>query len=117
VGTIIYEFADESDYVTGREGLFGLRTPTGPKPAYTELKTLLATPDGKENFPGWLANYSKGVKSDVGAVVTSEGGGEWTVYLMKEQQDKATIVMPDGFPQKKYRVTMDASMKVVQVTS
>jgi hypothetical protein len=118
VGTIIYEFADESDYVAGREGLFGVRTPTAPKPAYTELRTLLATPDGKEEFPGWLANYSKGVKSDVGAVVTSEGGGQWTVYLMQEQQDKATIVLPDGAGGKKrYKVAMDESMKVVQVTA
>jgi hypothetical protein len=117
VGTIIYEFADESDYVTGREGLFGLRTPTAPKPAYAQLRTLLNTHDGKEKFPGWLANYSRGVESDVGAVVTSEGSGQWTVYLMKEHQDRATIVMPGGLGNKtRYRVAMDESMKVVHVT-
>jgi hypothetical protein len=116
VGTIIYEFADESDYVQGREGLFGIRTPTAPKPAYNGLHTLLATPDGKEEFPGWLANYSKGVKSDVGAVVTSEGAGHWTVYLMREQQDTATIVMPRQAGKRRYTVQMDESMKVVHVT-
>jgi hypothetical protein len=116
VGTLIFEFADESQYVEGREGYFGIRYPDGPKPAYTRMATLLATPDGNEEFPGWLADYSKGVQSDAGAVVTSEGQGQWTVYLMKEQQDQATIVMPTQQGNERYSVDMDESMVVVPVS-
>jgi hypothetical protein len=115
VGTLLFELADESDYVEGREGHFGLRYPTKPKPAYNAITTLLATPDGKEKFHGFLDEYARGIESDVGAVVTSEGGKKWTVYLMKEKQSRATIVVKTSTGHRRYKVPLTTSMVVVQV--
>jgi hypothetical protein len=117
VGTLIFEFVDESDYVPGREGHFGMRYPTKPKPAYPEVQTLLASPDGKEDFPGYLADYTKGVRSDAKAVVTSEGGQVWTVYLMKEEQDSATVVVRTSTRKRRYEVALTDSMVAIQVTA
>jgi hypothetical protein len=97
VGTIIYELADESQYVQGREGVFGLRKPDGPKPAYLAVQKLLATPDGRELFDGSLAPYSQGVESDCEGVVTSEGQGNFTVYLLRGKQMSATLELPPQF--------------------
>ncbi len=94
IGTLLYEFADESQHVAGREGMFGLMEPVNPKPAYEEVRTLLATQDGGQSFPGSLAAFSKGVESDTEAVVTSDGNGKWTVYLLKEKQAAVTLVVP-----------------------
>lgn len=118
VGTLLYEFADESQYLPGREGLFGLRKPTQPKPAYTMIHTLLAAPDGGQPFHGWLAEYAPGVESDVGAVVTSEGGGTWTVYLMRKNQGHVTIVYQtaSGVTQRR-TVSLGSSMVIVTLTS
>jgi hypothetical protein len=93
-GTVLYEFADESQYVQGREGLFGMRMAEHTKPAFTAVKTLLATPDGSQPFVGWLGAYSKGVPSDTDHVVTSEGQGHWTVYLLRDSQHRAALVLP-----------------------
>ena len=118
VGTVLYEFADESQYLEGREGLFGLRTPTQPKPAYGRIHTLLALPDGNQPFNGWLADYAPGVPSDVGAVVTSEGDGHWTVYLMRQEQDSATIVFdPHRGPRQRRTVALSSSLVVVELSS
>jgi hypothetical protein len=94
VGTILYEFADESQYVQGREGLFGMRMAAKLKPAFTSVKTLLATPDGNQPFVGSLSAFSKGVPSDTDFVVTSEGKGRWTVYLLRDKQQHAGLVLP-----------------------
>lgn len=96
VGTMLYEFADESQYVPGREGMFGMMKPVDPKPAYRTVQTLLATKDGGQKFDGRLGHYAQGVDSDTEAVVTSEGNGKWTVYLMRSKQDTATLVLPPG---------------------
>lgn len=117
VGTLLYEFADESQYVQGRDGLFGTRYPDKPKPAYNGIKTLLATPDGGEPISGYIAPYAKGLRSDVQSVVTSEGGGNWTVYLLKEQQDQATVVVNTSSGKHRYKVDLDESMVVLQVSS
>ncbi len=118
VGTLLYEFADELQYLAGREGHFGLRTPTQPKPAYSMIHTLIALPDGNQQINAWLADYSSGVESDTGAVVTSEGSGRWTVYLMRRTQGRATIVFdpPSGARQRR-TVALDKSMVVVHLTS
>lgn len=116
VGTVLYEFADESQFMPGREGLFGLRTPFQPKPAYSMLHTLLALPDGNLRFDGWLTDYSSGVRSDVGAVVTSEGHDAWTVYLMRRNQNRATIVFnPNRGPQQRRTVSLTDSLMVVHL--
>lgn len=127
VGTMIYELADESQYVQGREGIFGMMQPVDPKPAYVEVQTLLATPDGKQAFDGWLAAYSKGVESDADAIVTSEGDGMWTVYLMKEKQPTLTLVLPAKLSadtgtlsrgsagNKRYAIAMTETLTVVHV--
>jgi len=118
VGTVLYGFADEWQYLPGREGHFGLRTPTQPKPAYSMLHTLLALPDGSQSFHGWLADYSTGVDSDVGAVVTSEGGGRFTVYLMRRKQERAMIVFaPVNGPHQRRSVALTESMVVVHLSS
>jgi hypothetical protein len=116
VGTLLYEFADESQNVPGREGLFGLRTPTRPKPAYAEIHTLLATRDGKEPIDAWLGDHRPGVRCDAGAVVTSEGGGRWTVYLLRHSQGSATIFLKTGpKSSKRYSVALRNSMTVVHI--
>lgn len=97
VGTLIYELGDESQYVQGREGLFGLVTPTAPKVGFTSIQTLLAPADGNEDFPGTLAAYQTGVDSDAQIVVTSEGNGNWTVYLLQQTQNRATLVLPASY--------------------
>jgi hypothetical protein len=117
VGTLLYEYADESQYVQGRAGHFGLRYPDAPKPAYTRIQTLLATPDGDEPIHAHLADYARGVESDADAVVTSEGGGNWTVYLLKQTQDKATIVLHTATGHRRYHVNLDESLVVVPVSS
>jgi hypothetical protein len=127
VGTLIYELADESQYVPGREGLFGLISPTGDKLGYDMVQTLLATPDGGEQFPGSLAPTSTGVDSDALSVVTSEGNGNWTVYLMKQTQNKVNLVLPQTYAADlgkmslnsdgtaKYTISFDETMMIVHV--
>ena len=127
VGTILYELVDESQYVAGREGLFGLRKPNGTKLAYLAVQKLLATPDGREPFDGWLAPYATGVESDCEAVVTSEGKSCWTVYLLKHSQATATLVLPPqykadngsfsygGDGRRRYTVQLNETMTTVQV--
>jgi hypothetical protein len=127
VGTILYELADESQYVNGREGLFGLRKPDDTKPAYDAIFDLLSRADGGEDFVGTLANYSRGVESDTNAVVTSEGRGRFTVYLLKASQTTATLVLPaeyaadsgtlsiDADGTRRYTVSLRETMTTVQV--
>jgi hypothetical protein len=127
VGTLIYELADESQYVPGREGLFGLVTPTLPKTGYTMTQSLLTTPDGGEDFPGSLGTLS-GVESDAQIIVTSEGGGNWTVYLMKQQQGKVTLILPSSYTcdigifsqgnggNNRYTINFDNTMMVAHVS-
>jgi len=129
VGTILYEFADESQYVAGREGMFGMMKPVDYKPAYVRVRTLLATTDGNEAFDGRLAHFDKDVASDTGVVVTSEGNGRWTVYLMKETQDSVTLVLPPTLHadrgtrttgnagNNRYAITLFETLTVIQVTS
>lgn len=115
-GTVLYELADESPYKPGREGLFGLRTPTQPKPAYGRIRTLLATRDGGQRIDAWLGDYAQGVPCDAGAVVTSEGAGAWTVYLLRNNQPRATIfVVPRQGGTKRYDVQLTQSMTVVPI--
>jgi hypothetical protein len=127
VGTMLYGFADESQYVPGREGLFGLMTATAPKPAYSEIQALMKSPDGTQAFHGRLASLAKNVESDTGAVVTSDGGNTWTVYLLRETQTATTLVIPQQFSadcgsftlgsggNRRYSVTLTESMTVVHV--
>lgn len=118
VGTVLYEFADESEYVEGREGLFGLRTATQPKPAYSLIHTLLATRDGNQTFRGELANYAPGVPSDAGVVVTGEGAGKWTVYLMRREQDRATIIFdPKHGRRQRQTIALTKSLMIVHLES
>lgn len=129
VGTMLYEFADESQYVRGREGMFGLMHPVEKKPAYRSIEKLLATADGSQGFPGWLARSDKGVESDTRVVVTSEGGGKWTVYLLRGQQDFVTLVLPPGLRasvgslttgtkgNRRYPIKMTQTLTTVQVTT
>jgi hypothetical protein len=127
VGTVVYEFADESEYVAGREGLFGLRKPLSDKLAYLAVKKLLATPDGAEPFVGVLAAYARGVDSDTTAVVTSEDGGFWTAYLLRNKQTTATLILPPQFKAdmgtltygddgtRRYAISLKETMTTVQV--
>lgn len=108
VGTLLYDVADEAPYVKGALGEFGLMTATTPKPAYTGIQTLLRTPDGKARFPGWLDDYSPGLESDTAAVVTSDGSGQWTVYLLREKQTTAHLVLPARFTADCGDFTVDA---------
>ncbi|MDX6308650.1 MAG: hypothetical protein QOI06_1696 [Nocardioidaceae bacterium] len=129
VGTILYGFADEAQYVPGREGLFGIMTATKPKPAYTRIKSLLATPDGGQVFPGWLSQHAGGVESDTGVVVTSEGHGRWTVYLLRERQRAVTLCVPPTqrvdrgsmrlghHSNRRYTIPLGSSMTVAYVTT
>jgi hypothetical protein len=80
--TSLYSLVDDS---TGLFGLVG-------KPAETAVRELLATPDGGEDFPGWLAQHPE--PSDARYVCTSEGGGKWTVYLLRGNDPTATLVLP-----------------------
>lgn len=97
VGTHIYELADEGQYVNGREGKFGMCRPAFPKLAYTWTSMVLTTPDGNEEFPGWLGEFSAGVNSDSQAVVLSNGAGYFSVHLLKIKQDQVTLVLPAGY--------------------
>jgi hypothetical protein len=63
------------------------------KPAEDAVRRLLATPDGGEAFPGWLAIHEEGI-SDAQAVVRSLGGSEWDVYLLRGNDPTATLVLP-----------------------
>lgn len=133
VGTILYELADEwptNGRISQHEGRFGLVTARDTKPAFTRMRSLLAPHDGREAFPGWLAEYARGVESDAGVVVTSEGDGRWTVYLLRASQPTATLVLPPGHTLDEavprcnpagersdgYSVVLD-SMSVVHVTA
>ena len=128
VGTILYELADESQYVRGREGVFGLMTPIVPKPAYQRIQALLATPDGHEDFPGLLGDTALGVPTDTDAVVTSEGKSTWTVYLLKGKDDSVTLILPPELSSdtgtvswgaggnRRYLIKLVDTMTVVQVT-
>ncbi len=126
VGTMVYELADESQNVAGREGLFGMMTPTRPKPAYTEVKSLLGVHDGKQPAQGWLVIGSRGGESDTGVVVTSEGGSRWTIYLLREKDRSVTLVLPASLAierrstqslrgDKHYNLDLTKSMEIVKV--
>lgn len=127
VGTLIYGLADESEYVSGREGLFGLMTATTPKPGYTEIQALMKSPDATQAFHGKLALFARNVESDTGAVVTSDGGNTWTVYLLRETQATTTLVIPREYSadcggmtvgsggNRRYAVSLTESMTVVHV--
>lgn len=93
-GTIVYGMADESEYLPGRKGYYGLMTATRPKSGYEDIQALLTPRDGHERFPGFLGQYSDGVESDVGAVVTSEGNSQWTVHFLRNEQDHVTLLLP-----------------------
>lgn len=128
VGTIIYGLADEGEYVEGREGMFGMMEAVKAKPAYEKVRTLLATKDGAQEFPGSLGDTASGVPTDTEAVVTSEGNDKWTVYLLKQKQANATLILPSNLSadtgtlsrgaggNKRYGIKLSQTMTVVQVS-
>jgi hypothetical protein len=92
-GTFLYEFIDEGQTKGKHEGYFGLlKEDCTPKPAYSMVQSLLATKDGSEAFPGHLA-----VGDDAQTVVTSEGNGHWTVYLLRSEKTNASVLLPAGY--------------------
>lgn len=127
VGTIIYELADEGQYVSGREGKFGMCEPAFPKLAHTWTSHLLTTPDGNEDFPGWLADFSEGVESDSQAVVVSDGAGYFTVHLLKIKQGYVNLTLPPGYASdvgaltvlsngnSKYKITYSTTMMTAHI--
>jgi hypothetical protein len=115
VGTVLYEVADEAEFLPGREGLFGLMTATDPKPAYTRIQKLIAAQDGYEPINAWLDDYATGVESDTGVVVTSEGNRSWTIYLLRESQDTATIHWISD-QAKDYQITVPLTESLMVIT-
>lgn len=92
--TNIYEAADESATLPGREGRFGVLDAQGhPKPAYYGIRRLVGIPDGGTVFRGRLS-----AADDATPVVFSNGGdcipGSFQLYLLRGELPLATVIVP-----------------------
>jgi hypothetical protein len=132
--TFIYELIDEKPITEGREGMFGmLGKNVSPKLAYSMAQELLRPRHEPEQpFPGWLSHpEDQAVVLDY--VVTSEGDGCWTVYLLRSEAENAsstvTIMLPGSTSygidigtvkvgsagNRRYTITLDSPLTIAHV--